>query len=355
MIGVGVIGYGYWGPNLVRNFHEAEDSRVVVVCDFSPKRLGAVAARYPSVRTTTQAGDVFGAADVEAVAVATPVSTHFELAMQALGANKHVLVEKPITDSSAHALELIEEANRRGLVLMVDHTFIYTGPVRKIHELVVSDALGKIYYYDSVRINLGLFQSDINVLWDLAVHDLSILDHVLPYRPCAVSATGISHISGQPEDTAYMTLFFEEDCIGHVHVSWLSPVKLRRTLVGGSHKMAVYDDLQADEKIKVYDTGISVNISKDSIYKLMVDYRTGDVLSPHIDRTEALAREVSHFNQCVRENRTPITSGLSGLNVVRILEAATESMAERGRPVTLEEGGLDDYPLCRSESTVLHY
>lgn len=337
MIGVGVIGYGYWGPNLVRNFHEARDSHVVAVADLDAKRLEPIRARYPTIETVTEPSQLLRDPRIDAIAIATPVSTHFDLAMQAIRENKHVLVEKPITESSEQAVQLIEEADRRNLVLMVDHTFIYTGAVRKIRELVLAKALGEIYYYDSVRINLGLFQRDVNVLWDLAVHDLSVMDYVLPYPCCAVSATGMSHVPGQPEDTAYLTLFFQSNRIGHVHVSWLSPVKLRRTLVGGSQKMVVYNDLHPDEVIKVYDKGVTVNNDREDVYRMLVEYRTGDMLVPQIDRTEALKTEVAHFNDCVIKGQRPITSGETGLSIVRILEAGTESMKNRGHPVELSD------------------
>jgi predicted dehydrogenase len=340
MIRVGVLGYGYWGPNLVRNFSEAPDCQMLAVSDLRPERLNVVNRRYPGVRTTPDARDVINAADIDAVAIATPVCTHFDLAMAALAAGKHVLVEKPLAATTEEALRLIDEAARRRRVLFVGHTFIYTGAVRKIRELVTTDGLGAIYYYDSVRVNLGLFQRDINVIWDLAVHDLAIMDFILAKEPAAVSATGISHLNGGPEDIAYVTLFFEDRLIAHVHVSWLAPVKVRRTLIGGTRKMIVYDDLEPSEKIKVYDKGITVTESDDAARQLRVGYRSGDMWAPQIDISEALGVMVNHFAECIEQGRTPTTDGYAGLRVVRILEAATQSMGERGRVVELQPAGV---------------
>jgi predicted dehydrogenase len=336
MIRVGVIGYGYWGPNLVRNFAEAPGSQIVAVSDLRSERLAQAKTRYPAVRTTTDCRDLIADPTIDAIAIATPVSTHFELAMQALQAGKHVLVEKPLAATSGQAIRLIEEADRRNRLLMVDHTFVYTGAVRKIQELVVSNGLGDIYYYDSVRVNLGLFQHDVNVIWDLAVHDVAIMDYVLPSQPCAVSATGMSHVPGEPENIAYLTLFFDGCLIAHIHVNWLAPVKVRRTLIGGSRKMIVYDDLEPSEKVKVYDKGITVNESPESIYRMLIGYRTGDMWAPQLDMTEALRTEALHFIQCVEEGEHPITDGEAGLRVVRILEAATQSMADQGHLMELD-------------------
>jgi predicted dehydrogenase len=335
MIGIGVIGYGYWGPNLVRNFAETAGARVVCVSDRRRERLDAAAGRYPSVRVSTDYRDLVADPAVDAVAIATPVSTHHDLAMAALEAGKHVLVEKPIAATSAQAERLIEEAARRGLILMVDHTFVYTGAVMKMRELARGGELGDIYYYDSVRINLGLFQHDVNVLWDLAVHDLSIMDDVLGVQPVAVSATGLSHVAGEPENIAYMTMFFESKLIAHVHVNWLAPVKVRRTLLGGSRRMIVFDDLEASEKIKVYDKGISVNPSPENVYQMLVGYRTGDMWAPQLAVREALHTEAAHFIECIERSTPPRTDGQAGLRVVRLLEAATSSMAQQGRPVAL--------------------
>jgi predicted dehydrogenase len=335
MLGVGVIGHGYWGPNLVRNFMEAQGSTVVGVADLSAERLAPLAARYPSMRLTTDYRELLADPRVEAIVVATPVATHFELAMAALRAGRHVLVEKPLAANSEQGLRLVDEAERRGLVLMVDHTFVYTGAVRKIREMISSGALGEIYYYDSVRINLGLFQHDVNVIWDLAVHDLSIMDYVLPGRPSAVSATGISHLPGQPENVAYITLFFPGRQIAHVHVNWLTPVKVRRTLIGGSEKMIVYDDLEPSEKLKVYDKGVTVGQHPEDVYELLVSYRSGDMWAPRLDATEALRIEAAQFIQCVEGRACPESDGRAGLRIIRIMEAAEESVRARGRLVEL--------------------
>ena len=335
MLGIGVIGYGYWGPNLVRNFMEAAGSTVLRVADLRPERLAEAQSRYPSIKVTKNLCDLFADPNISAVAIATPVSSHFELAMQALKSGKHVLVEKPLALNSEHAERLIEEAARRKLVLMVDHTFVYTGAVRKIREMVASGALGSIYYYDSVRVNLGLFQHDVNVIWDLAVHDLSIMDFVLANKPVAVSATGISHISGQPENVAYITLFFADNQIAHLHVNWLAPVKVRRTLIGGSEKMIVYDDLEPSEKIKVYDKGVTLAPGREEVYELLVSYRSGDMWAPKLDQTEGLRTEAIHFIDCVENNTRPQTDGTAGLRIVRLLEAAEKSLAARGRLVEL--------------------
>ncbi|OBQ41008.1 MAG: oxidoreductase [Anabaena sp. MDT14b] len=334
-IKIGVIGYGYWGPNLVRSFADLPGAEVIAVSDFQVDRLAKVQSRYPAIKLTTNSQDIFADSAIDAIAIATPVSTHYDLALAALQAGKHVLVEKPMTVSSQQAIRLIDEAQKRNLVLMVDHTFVYTGAVRKMQELVATKAIGDIYYYDSVRVNLGLFQHDVNVIWDLAVHDLSIMDYVLPSKPYAVSATGMSHISSEPENIAYLTLFFENNLIAHIHVNWLAPVKVRRTILGGSHKMVCYDDLEPSEKIKVYDKGITVNGSPENVYQMLVGYRTGDMWSPKLDMTEALQTEALHFIDCIRQGNRPITDGEAGLRVVRILEAATQSIKQQGRLIEL--------------------
>jgi predicted dehydrogenase len=335
MIQIGVIGYGYWGPNLVRNFSEIAEAQVVAVSDLSEARLRLVKARYPAIETTTDHQVLLSNPDVDAIAIATPVSTHYDLALGALKAGKHVFLEKPLTETVDQGERLVTEAEQRNLVLQVDHTFIYTGAVRKIRELVDSGELGDLYYYDSVRVNLGLFQPDINVIWDLAVHDLSIMNYIFPLVPTAVSATGVNHVPAKPADIAFLTLFFENNMIAHFHVNWLAPVKLRRTLLGGSRKMIVYDDLEPSEKIKVYDKGITLNGSKESLYKSLISYRTGDMWAPQLETMEALKVEAQHFIQCIQKGERPLTDGRAGLRVVRILEAATHSMSERGQPVTL--------------------
>jgi len=295
MINVGVIGYGYWGPNLVRNFITNDEARVVAVCDRDSARLGKIEALYPAIRLTTSVDELINAPDIDAVVVATPVDTHFPLALAALQAGKHVLVEKPIASTADQARQLIEEADKRGLVLMVDHTFVYTGAVRKMRELIDSEGFGTVRYYDSTRVNLGLFQHDVNVLWDLAVHDLSIMAYILDRSPLAVSATGQSLIAGQPQYAAFLTVFFGEETIAHINVNWLSPVKIRRTLVGGDKQMIVYDDLETSEKVKLYDKGITMTKTPEQVHKLLISYRTGDLWSPNVPATEALATEAAHF------------------------------------------------------------
>ncbi|HET6862003.1 MAG TPA: Gfo/Idh/MocA family oxidoreductase [Pyrinomonadaceae bacterium] len=335
MIQVGVIGYGYWGPNLVRNFMAAPGSSVVAVADVREERLQPLRKLYPSLKTSNDAGSVINDTTVDAVIIATPVSSHFELAMAALKAGKHVLVEKPLATTSKQARQLIDFAAARNLVLLVDHTFVYTDAVRKMRELITTGALGEIYYYDAVRVNLGLFQHDINVIWDLAIHDLSIMDFVLPDKPVAVSATGISHVPGQPENVAYITLFFANRQIAHVHVNWLTPVKVRHTLIGGSEKMILYDDLEPSEKIKVYDKGITVTPRPEDVYKLLVSYRSGDMYAPRLDNTEALQNEALHFIDCIENGTKPETDGHAGLRMVTMIEAAEKSLSGRGRLIEL--------------------
>jgi predicted dehydrogenase len=335
LIGVGVIGYGYWGPNLVRNFAENSATAVVGVCDLSPKRLALVQNRYPAVQVTSDYKVLLANPKIDAIAVSTPVSSHFDLAMQALEAGKHILVEKPLASTSAQVLTLIEEAERRKLVLMVDHTFVYTGAVRKIAETIQSGAMGELLYYDSMRINLGLFQHDVDVMWDLAVHDLSIMQHLLPDWPTAITATGMTHVAGGVENVAYITAFYPNNLIAHINVNWLSPVKVRRTLIAGTKQMIVYDDVEASEKVKIYDRGITVTNSPEDTYEILVSYRTGDMHSPKLDATEALAVEARHFADCIEQGKRPITDGYAALQVVRSLEAATLSIRERGRLVEL--------------------
>jgi len=333
VIGVGVIGCGYWGPNLIRNFSEAKGSSVVALSDVREDRLQEMQRRYPAVRTTKDAMDLIKDPSIDAVVVATPVSTHFELASKALQAGKHVLVSKPLAASTSQAVKLVEEAERRRLVLMVDHTFVYTGAARKIKELIAAQELGEVHYYDAVRVNLGLFQHDVNVIWDLAVHDLSIMDYVLSARPAAVSAFGMSHVPGQPENIAYLTLLFESSFIAHIHVNWLTPVKVRRTLIGGSRKMIVYDDLEPSEKVKVYDCGITVQSGSESVYQMLIDYRIGDMWAPKFERKEPLKTEAAEFLACIHSGSRPLSDGPSGVRLVETLEAASTSLARNGELV----------------------
>ena len=336
MIKVGVIGYGYWGPNLVRNFMAAPGSTVARVCDQRAERLAPLQKLYPGIKTCNQPADMINDPQIDSVVIATPVSSHFELALAALKAGKHVLVEKPLAANSDHARQLIDEAAARKLVLLVDHTFVYTDAVRKIRELIAAGHLGDIYYYDAVRVNLGLFQHDVNVIWDLAIHDLSVMDFVLPTKPVAISATGMSHIPGQPENVAYIMLYFSGAQIAHVHVNWLTPVKVRHTLIGGSEKMILYDDLEPSEKLKVYDKGIHVTPRPEDVYKMLVSYRSGDMWAPRLDNTEALQTEALHFIDCVENGRAPDTDGEAGLRMVSMIEAAESSLRDRGRLVDLE-------------------
>ncbi len=337
MIKIGVIGYGYWGPNLVRNFMLAPGSAVTRVCDVREERLTPLHKVYPGVKTCNRSEDLINDPAIDAVVIATPVSSHYELALAALKAGKHVLVEKPLASTSDQARRLIDEAAARKLVLLVDHTFVYTPAVRKMREIIVSGQLGQIYYYDAVRVNLGLFQHDVNVIWDLAIHDLSIMDYVLPERPVAVAATGISHIPGQPENVAYITLFFASPQIAHVHVNWLTPVKVRHTLIGGSEKMILYDDLEPSEKLKVYDKGIRVTPGLEDVYRMLVSYRLGDMWAPRLDTTEALQTEALHFIACVENGREPETDGQAGLRMINMIEAAETSLRDRGRLVEIRQ------------------
>lgn len=336
-VGIGVVGYGYWGPNLVRNFVSNPSARVVGVADLDPAKLVASSHLYPGVATTNRYEDLLEDPSIDAIAIATPVRTHYDLAMAALKAGKHVLVEKPLAPSADLVSRLIDEADRRGLALMVDHTFLYTPAVQKIRDLITQDQLGDLYYYDSTRSSLGLFQSDVNVIWDLAVHDISIIQYLLNEDPVAVSATGSSHVAGSPENMAHITMFFESKCVAHVSVNWLSPIKVRQTFVGGSKKMIVYDDLEPTEKIKVYDKGITLNELPENAHQFRIGYRAGDMWAPNISTKEALQTEVEHFLECVRTGATPISDGLSGLRVIEVLEAASRSIADHGRPVRLKQ------------------
>jgi predicted dehydrogenase len=331
-ITIGVIGCGYWGPNLLRNFAENEKAQLRWICDLDPSRLAAMGRRYPSARTTSNYQELMSDPDLDAVAVVTPVATHFKIMKEALTAGKHVLAEKPLTATVREAEELINLAEAKGLTLMVDHTFIYTGAVRKMKEIVTSGDLGDLLYFDSVRINLGLFQRDINVLWDLAPHDLSIMDYLIERQPEAVSAIGSCHIEQGIENIAYLMLRFQGDFIAHFHFNWLAPVKIRRTLIAGSRKMILYDDIEPTEKVRVYDKGVTTNRAADSEtnYQTLVSYRTGDVWAPKIDATEALRHVVTEFLDSIRGGRKPLTDGAAGLRVVRLLEAAQRSMKNGG-------------------------
>ena len=337
---IGVIGCGYWGPNLLRNFSEQEEARLRWMCDLDTRRLETLARRYPSAQTTTDYRQLLADSKLDAVVISTPVSTHYNFAREALEAGKHVLVEKPFTASVVEAEQLIALAEARKLTLMVDHTFIYTGAVRKIKEVVESGELGDLLYFDSVRINLGLFQRDINVVWDLAPHDLAIMDFILDRQPLSVTATGSCHVERGIENIAYVMLRFPDEFIAHFHFNWLSPVKIRRTLIAGSRRMIVYDDIEPTEKIRIYDKGVMVTRSgeaadKEAAYQTLVSYRTGDVWVPKLDSTEALAYVCREFLSAITEKRRPLTDGHSGLRVVRLLQAAQASISQNGRPIEL--------------------
>jgi predicted dehydrogenase len=332
-VNFGVIGYGYWGPNIVRNLATGEDSHVLAIAEVSPAARKRAQKAYPGVRVTGDAMELIAAPDIDAIAIVSPVWTHYELAKAALENGKHVFVEKPFTSNAAQGEELIELALKKDLRVMVDHTFLFTGAVRKIRQLLDEGTLGQLYYYDSTRVNLGLFQHDINVLWDLAPHDLSIMDYLLKTSPEAVVATGQSHLNGH-EDVAYMTLYFPEKVIAHINVNWLSPVKVRTTLLGGEKRMLVWNDLEADEKIKVYDKGVSVT-NREGVYELLVHYRSGDMWAPQVEQVEALRLEMAYFVECITGGQNPFNDGAAGLRVVKMLEAASESLSKKGSLVYL--------------------
>ena len=332
-IRVCVAGYGYWGPQVVRNFHNLQSSEVVAVCDVSSKSLQRVHQTYPEIQVAQDFDELVRTSRIDAVAIVTPVRTHYGLAKTALQNGKHVFVEKPFTCTSRQAEELIELAERKNLKIMVDHTFLFTGAVKKIRQLIEDGTLGELYYYDSTRVNLGLFQHDVNVLWDLAPHDLSIMDYLIAAKPEAVVATGETHLNGVA-DVAFMTVYFPGKTIAHINVNWLSPVKVRTTLIGGEKKMLVWNDLEADEKIKIYDRGVQVS-NGEGLYELLVSYRSGDMWAPKVEQTEALRNEISYFTECVRNDKRPFNDGEAGLRVVKMLEAADQSLRERGKVVQL--------------------
>jgi predicted dehydrogenase len=334
VIRVGVIGYGYWGPNIVRNFHGQEHSRVVSVCDKSANSMRRVRQSYPDLDVTGDADEVLKATDIDAIAIVTPVHTHFDLAKKALENGKHIFVEKPFTYTSAQAEVLIELAERKNLKIMVDHTFLFTGAVKRIRELIDDGVLGNLYYYDSTRVNLGLLQHDVNVIWDLAPHDLSIMDYLITEKPQAVVATGERHLNGVA-DIGFLTVYYPKNIIGHVNVNWLSPVKVRTTLIGGEKKMLVWNDLEADEKLKIYDKGVQMTNSAEKVYQLLVSYRSGDMWAPRVEQVEALKVEASYFADCILNDNNPFNDGCAGLRVVRVLEAATQSLEQRGKIIHL--------------------
>lgn len=338
---VGVLGCGYWGPNLIRNFAGCPLTELVAACDASPTRLEAVRRAHPQL-TTVGSLDELMDLSLDAVAIATPVSTHFELASRCLEAGLHVLVEKPLASSSGEARALVDRATSLGKVLMVDHTYLFHGAVRRIKQLVDHGELGEIYYVDSVRINLGLFQSDINVVWDLAPHDLSIIDYVLGAPARSISAWGCAHTGSEIEDVAYVNVDFDDRLMANLHVNWLSPVKVRQMIFAGSKRSLIFNELNATEPIKVYDRGINLGEAAEDRRRLLVGYRTGDVWSPHVESGEALQGVVTHFAECIRDGATPLSDGQLGLRVVRLLESATRSIRAQGGRVVLPNGAHAD-------------
>jgi predicted dehydrogenase len=333
LVRVGVIGYGYWGPNIVRNFQALDHCELVALCDTNPDALRRAQRVYPGLKLTTDFNEILTSPDIDAVAVITPVWTHYALAKAALENGKHVFVEKPLTSNSQQAVELIELAARKNLTLMVDHTFLFCGAVKKIREVIDAGTLGPLYYFDSTRVNLGLFQHDVSVIWDLAPHDLSIMDHVIAEKAEAVVATGANHLNGHA-DMAFITVYFPGNIVAHINVNWLSPVKVRTTLIGGKDKMLVWNDLEADEKIKVYDKGVDMT-NGESVHDLLVSYRSGDVWAPKVQQTEALNVELGYFVDCIMNQRIPHNDGAAGLRVVKLLEAAEQSLNRRGQIVHL--------------------
>lgn len=329
----GVIGYGYWGPNVVRNLMNLDGSQVKAIAEINPAAQARARKAYPGVRVTASSQEVIAATDIDVVAIVSPVWTHYELTKAALLNGKHVFVEKPFTSTAAQGEELVNLAQQKNLKIMVDHTFLFTGAVKRIGQLIDEGALGNLYYYDSTRVNLGLFQHDVNVLWDLAPHDLSIMDHLIKASPEAVVATGQGHLNGH-EDVAFMTIYFPDKIIAHINVNWLSPVKVRTTLIGGEKRMIVWNDLDADEKVKVYDKGVKIT-SREGVYELLVSYRSGDMWSPQLEQVEALRQELTYFVDCITAGNEPFNNGRAGLRVVRMLEAASESMNKRGSFVYL--------------------
>ncbi len=335
MIKIGLIGYGYWGPNLARNFSINPDFKLTAVCDFSADRLERARRMHPQTHLFNNLDDFFKA-DLDAVAIATPVATHHELARRSLESGRHVWLEKPMTETVAQAEKLIDLAQSRQRVLLVDHTFVFTGAVRKIKALIGKGELGELVYYDSTRVNLGLFQQDVNVLWDLAPHDISIMDFLLPFKKLAVSATGCHYYGNGLVPKSLLTIYMEGNVVGHINVSWVSPVKIRQTLIGGTARMILYDDTQPSEKIKVYDKGVDLDVAdKDAVYRLKVQYRVGDMYAPKLEDHEALAMETSHFADCIMNGREPLTGGIAGREVVKVLVASEQSLKNRGAPVEL--------------------
>lgn len=336
MINVGLIGFGYWGPNLARNFNLNADLGLAAICDFAGERLEAAGRLYPGVTLYKNLDEFFNDTAIDAIAIATPVATHFDMAKRTLLTGRHVWLEKPMTETVAQAQELISLAEKKGKVLIVDHTFVYTGAVRKIKEVIDQGELGDLIYYDSTRVNLGLFQQDVNVIWDLAPHDISIMDYLMPFKKVEVSATGSHYYSKYIVPKSLLTIFMENKTIAHINVSWVSPVKIRQTLIGGSTKMILYDDNQPSEKVKIYDKRVELGHTMEELYHLKVQYRVGDMYAPKIDDREALALEAAHFADCLKNSAKPLTGGQAGLEVVKVLVASEKSLKKNGAPVKLD-------------------
>lgn len=324
---IGVIGFGYWGPNLVRNFSAADDARVVAIADGREAARAAASRSFPHCEQHTDAEELIGRSDIDAVLIATPVSSHYRLAAAALAAGKHVLVEKPITRTSEEAIDLIARAKHAGKVLMVDHTFLFTGAVQTMAAIVRRGELGKICYVDSTRVNLGLFQPDVNCLWDLAPHDLSIIDHIVGNEVVAVEATGYGHVDPARSDMVFLTIHYANEMIAHLNLSWMSPVKIRRFVMGGTSKMLIWDDLDQDQKIKLYDHGIEFQ-PQEQRNAIIPEYRIGDIFAPRIPRREALAGVANHFVNVVMGREKSLMDGSNGLKVVSLLEKAQARLSD---------------------------
>ncbi|THD66235.1 MAG: Gfo/Idh/MocA family oxidoreductase [Bradyrhizobium sp.] len=336
MIGIAVIGYGYWGPNLARCFAETEGCRVVAIVDPAAEALARAARHHPMTRLTANWREALADRRVDAVAIATPAATHYEIASAALRAGRHVLIEKPMADNLANARELVDLADRADLRLMIGHTLVYSSAARKIEALISSHDLGNIHYYDSTRVNLGVSRRDVSVLWDLAVHDLAIIRYLLPGEPIAISANGMRFAADAPESLAHVTLYLNDGSVAHLNVNWLAPVKTRRVTIGGSQKLLLWDDLEPSEKVKIYHRGHLVADEPIDPDQAMIDYRIGDMWSPHLSPVEPLMSEAAHFIDCVGRHLVPVTDGKFGLRIVELIEAATLSMQQRGRPVELK-------------------
>lgn len=335
MIDIGLIGFGYWGPNLARNLNVNPEFNLTAICDFSADRLETAGRFYPQAALFSNAEEFFKRAKADAVAIATPVGHHYDLAKKAMEDGRHVWIEKPMTETVRQARALIELAERKQKVLLVDHTFVYTGAVRKIKELIVKGELGDLIYYDSTRVNLGLFQQDVNVIWDLAPHDISIMDFLMPFQKQAVSVTGSHYYGNGLVPKSILAIYMTDGVVAHINVSWVSPVKIRQTMIGGTAKMILYDDNHPSEKVKVYDKGVELNFTKEELYRLKVQYRVGDMYAPRLESHEALALETQHFADCLIRGKMPLTGGKEGLEVVKVLVAADESLKHKGIPVGL--------------------